>query len=283
MQEGRASQTAVMVATARALAHLEGSVPGFSDPTAMALIPEEARARVARLGDASGAPQSRRERMSDEFLKGRAQMMAVRTVAIDAEVRAAAARQVVILGAGFDGRAWRMRELGEAVVFEVDHPDTQRDKIGRAAALARRARDVRFVPVDFTRERLDDKLAAAGHDPTRPTTWIWEGVVMYLTRAEIDASLAVVAARSTPGSRLIIAYAAPGLLVPLVRILVRRVGEPLQSVFRPAAMKELLAGAGFAVLRDRDIPTLARALSANTWQATRALKHIRIVAAERVT
>ena len=30
-------------------------------------------------------------------------------------------------------------------------------------------------------------LAAAGHDPTRPTTWIWEGVVMYLTKAEVEA------------------------------------------------------------------------------------------------
>ncbi len=281
MQEGRASQTAVMVAMARAIAHRDGSIPGFSDPTALALLPEEARARVARFAGASAAPASLRERMSDESLKARAHMMAIRTVAIDEEVRAAAAPQVVILGAGFDGRAWRMRELGEAVVFEVDHPDTQRDKVGRATALARTAGEVRFVPVDFTRERLEDKLAAAGHDPTRATTWIWEGVVMYLTRAEVDATLAVVAARSTPGSRLIIAYAAPGLLVPLVRILVRRLGEPFRSLFRPAAMKDMLAGAGFAVLRDRDIPTLAQPLSPAVRKATRALKHIRIVAAER--
>ena len=141
MQEGRASQTAVMVATARAIAHLESSVPGFADPTALVLLPEEAQARVARFTGASAAPASRRERLSDEFLKGRAQMMAVRTVAIDEEVRAAAAPQVVILGAGFDGRAWRMRELGEAVVFEVDHPDTQRDKSrGRLRSRGPRAR-----------------------------------------------------------------------------------------------------------------------------------------------
>src|SRR5207245_167359 len=137
--------------------------------------------------------------------KGRAQMMAVRTVAIDEEVRAAAAPQVVILGAGFDGRAWRMPELAGTVVFEVDHPDTQRDKVARAAALPRLAREIRFVPVDFTRESLEEKLAAAGHDPARPTTWLWEGVVMYLTRPEIQATLAVVARRSTPGSRLVIA------------------------------------------------------------------------------
>jgi O-methyltransferase involved in polyketide biosynthesis len=104
---------------------------------------------------------------------------------------------------------------------------------------------------------------------------------MYLTRAEVEATLTVVAARSTKGSRLVIAYAAPGLLVPLVRIVVRRVGEPFRSLFRPVAMKRLLAGAGFAPLRDDDIPTLARSLSLAAWKATRTLKHIRIVVAER--
>jgi len=269
-----------MVTTARAVAHLEGNVPGFADPTAIVLLPEEARARVDWFR-AETAPASTRDRFSREFMKARAQMRAVRTVAIDEEVRAAAAPQVVILGAGFDGRAWRMPELRDAIVFEVDHPDTQRDKVARAAALPRVAREIRFVPVDFTRESLEEKLAAAGHDPARPTMWIWEGVVMYLTRAEIEATLAVVTRRSTPGSRLVIAYAAPGWLLPIVHLLVRRVGEPFRSVFRASAMRALLASARFTVLRDRDIPTLARPLSEQAWKATRTLKHIRIVAAER--
>jgi methyltransferase (TIGR00027 family) len=280
MQDGRASQTAVMVTTARAVAHLEGDVPGFSDPTAMAWLPADARDRVEQIR-AGAEPRSTRERFANEFAKGRARMMAVRTVAIDAEVRAASAPQLVILGAGFDGRAWRMPELRDVVVFEVDHPDTQRDKRARAAALPQIAREVRFLPVDFTRDRLDQKLSAAGHDPRQPTTWIWEGVVMYLTRSEIEATLAIIAERSTPGSRLIVAYAAPGWMVPLVRIILRRVGEPFRSVFRPPALKALLAASGFTVLRDQDIPTLGRALSERTWKATRTLKHIRIAVAER--
>jgi methyltransferase (TIGR00027 family) len=174
-----------------------------------------------------------------------------------------------------------MPELRDAVVFEVDHPDTQRDKIARAASLVRTAREVRFVPVDFTRDSLDDKLAAAGHDPTRLTAWIWEGVVMYLTRAEVEATLDVVARRSVAGSRLMIAYAAPGLLVPLAGFLVKRLGEPFRSVFTAPAMKELLAAHRFAVVRDDDIPTLARPLSEQAWKATRALKHIRIVVSAR--
>jgi methyltransferase (TIGR00027 family) len=281
MQEGRASQTAVMVCMARAIAHLEGAVPGFSDPTALALLPDDARARVERFR-VDPTPSDLRTRLAHRFLEGRAQMMAARTVAIDEALRAAPTAQVVILGAGLDGRAWRMPELCEAVVFEVDHPDSQREKMARAAALPRVAREVRFVAVDFTRDDLDQRLAAAGHDPTQPSTWIWEGVVMYLTRAEIEATLAVVARRSAAGSRLIIAYAAPGLILPLVRLLVRRIGEPFRSVLSAGAMKTLLTAYDFAVVSDYNIPTIARRLSDRAWTATRAMKHIRVVVADRI-
>jgi methyltransferase (TIGR00027 family) len=264
---------------ARAIAHAGQLVPGFSDATALALLPDEARARVERYR--AGGESTRRARMERRFLERRAHMMAVRTVAIDEAVRAAPAPQVVILGAGLDGRAWRMPELRDTVVFEVDHPDSQREKVQRAQALPALARQVRFVPVDFTKDALDERLGVAGHDPARPTMWIWEGVVMYLTRAEVEATLAVVARRSVPGSRLVIAYAAPGLIVPLVRFLVRRLGEPFRSVYTAPAMKALLEAHGLAVVTDDDIPTLARRLSPEAWAATRALKHVRIVVADR--
>jgi methyltransferase (TIGR00027 family) len=279
MREGQGSQTAVMVGMGRAVAHIVATVPGFSDPTALALLPDEARARVERFRDGP-PPSTFRGRIAHKFLERRSQMMAIRTVAIDGAVREAAAPQVVILGAGLDGRAWRMPELRDAIVFEVDHPDTQREKVARAASLVRVAREVRFVSVDFTRDRLDEKLASVGHDPQQPTTWIWEGVVMYLTRAEVDATLEVVARRSAPGSHLVIAYAAPALILPLVRLLVRRVGEPFRSVFTEAEMKAALSARGFTVTRDDGLPALARALSEAAWRATRGLKHLRIVVAE---
>ena len=180
-------------------------------------------------------------------------MMVARTIAIDEAVRAAASPQVVILGAGLDGRAWRMPELRDVTVFEVDHPDSQREKQARAAALQRIAREVRFVPVDFARDRLDDALAAAGHDPARPTTWVWEGVVMYLERADIEATLAVIQRRSAPGSRLVLHVRALGrCCCALIGLLVRRLGEPLRSLFTPEQMRALLARHGFAVARDEE-------------------------------
>ncbi|MES1203486.1 MAG: SAM-dependent methyltransferase, partial [Pseudomonadota bacterium] len=203
-----------------------------------------------------------------------------RTVAIDIAVRQAAALQVVILGAGLDGRAWRMPELRDAIVFEIDHPDSQRQKQARVGALTRAAKDVRFVPVDFAVDDLDTALKNAGHDTQARTMWIWEGVVMYLTLEQIEAALRVIRARSAPGSRLAIVYHAPALLLLLVGWVVKRVGEPLRSVFRAPQMQALLARHGFRVVSDADLPTIAAQLTPEIADLVGAMRQTRIVIAE---
>jgi len=279
MKPGRASQTAVLVCMARAASHGATPVARFTDPTALTLLPADARARVERFR-AGVEPKGLRGRVADTFLDRRAKMMVVRTVAIDDAVRAVLSPQLVILGAGLDGRAWRMHELRDAVVFEVDHPDSQRDKRARVGALTQAARKVRFVPVDFERDDLDGALTAAGHDPARPTTWIWEGVVMYLALADIESTLAVIARRSAAQSRLIVAYHSPALMLRLVGVVVRRLGEPLRSAFTADAMRALLAKHGFGVVQDEDLPTLGAALGSEIGRATRVLKHLRIATAD---
>jgi methyltransferase (TIGR00027 family) len=280
MKPGRASQTAVMVCMARAAAHGRWSNVRYDDPTALALLPDEARSRFDRLR-APTAPRGLRARFERAFLDGRARMMVARTVAIDDAVRAVRSPQLVILGAGLDGRAFRMPELRDVVVFEVDHPDTQREKRTRAAALVPMARDVRFVPVDFTRDSLDDALSAAGHDASRPTTWVWEGVVMYLDEAAVESTLAVIEQRSEAKSRLVTLYHAPALILRLVGPMVRRLGEPLRSVFTADAMRALLERHGFTVVEDEDLPSIAARLSSDLVRSTRRLKHTRIVTADR--
>jgi methyltransferase (TIGR00027 family) len=279
MKPGQPSQTAVLVCAARAIAHSAGVVRGFSDPTALELLPEPARAMVD--AHRAGPPKSLRARFRYEFMAARAAMMAVRTVVIDEAVRDAGARQVVILGAGLDGRAWRMPELRSATVYEVDHPDTQRDKRARTGSLAQQAHEVKFVAVDFTRDDLGERLAAAGHDPSQRTMWIWEGVVMYLAPPEVEATLRVVAGRSAPGSRLVIVYIGPGgFIVPLVGLVVRRLGEPFRSRYRPLEMRALLARHGFEVRRDESVPASAARVAPAIERASRRVQHMRTVIAD---
>ncbi|HEU4727590.1 MAG TPA: class I SAM-dependent methyltransferase [Kofleriaceae bacterium] len=276
MKAGRESQTAVLVCQGRALAQ----TPEFRDPTAYPLLPDEARGLIDRIR-AGERPRSMRERLRRLLADRQSKVMVARTVAIDRAVGEAGAPQLVILGAGLDGRAWRMPELRDVVVFEVDHPDSQAAKRARAAALAPVARDVRFVPVDFERDRLDDELARAGHDPARPTTWIWEGVVMYLAPADVEATLAVVARRSAPASRLLVLYHCPSILLGLVGAFVRRLGEPLRSAFSAEQMRALLARHGFTVVRDEDLRTIGATMSRAVRRGTRPIRHMRIVTADR--
>jgi methyltransferase (TIGR00027 family) len=282
MQKGRGSKTAELVCMGRALAHGVLAPGRFADPTALILLPDEA-AREVRNEQAGKVPPGLRARLRHQYLRVQAMMMAARTVAIDDAVRAAGSPQVVILGAGLDGRAWRMPELRDVSVFEVDHPDSQRDKRQRVQKLEPVSLDIRFVPVDFEHDALEHALAHAGHDETRSTTWIWEGVVMYLTPRDIEASLAVVQRRSIPGSRVVIVYHAPALVLKLVGLLLKRLGEPLRSAFPPEQMRALLGRYGFEVSSDQDLQSVGATLSAEIGKAAGRVRHMRVVTAERTS
>jgi methyltransferase (TIGR00027 family) len=184
--------------------------------------------------------------------------LAFRTRAIDDAVSGEArtgTEQLVLLGAGFDARAWRLSALECVTVFEVDHPDTQASKraaIGDRSALAR---EVRWVPVDFADESrmlLDDALERAGHDASRQTTFVWEGVTMYLTSDAIDSTLAVVSRRAAPGSSLLMTYHDVAFRLELLLLvgMVRAAGEPFRTRMSPVGVRERLARHGFGVERD---------------------------------
>ena len=196
--------------------------------------------------------------------------MAVRTGAIDNALREAislGATQLVILGAGLDARALRLPELRKLITYEIDHPATQGYKRSRLQAADSggdgSAGSVRFVPVDFQRESFAGALAAAGHDPARKTFWIWEGVTMYLHPAAVRATLEVMAARSSPGSRAAVTYITPDApMVPalrsLARLALRVIGEPLIGLMPSSEMRALLAAAGFEIIRDGSLDIWAR-------------------------
>ena len=224
-------------------------VANFHDPTARVFLSEKGKRSLANM-ERAGLDGRRGFRV--EMARVGADMMALRTATIDAAVRdaiASGAKQLVILGAGYDGRAWRLPELAGVKVFEVDHPATQGDKRAHLAELPPASGIVTFVPIDFEREALTVALDRAGHDRASPTCWIWEGVVMYLTRAAMRATLADIATRSAPGSSLIVNYhTVHGSL--LSRLMFWFMGEPQISNWSPEEMATDLRSVGFDVRED---------------------------------
>jgi methyltransferase (TIGR00027 family) len=284
MTERRASRTAVTVCQARAAA--DGRIaPGrFADPTAMPLLRAEEQAEVHRVREGR-PPKGMAERFPYEMVRGAADIVVPRTVAIDDAARAGAATQVVILGAGLDGRAWRL-EMPGATFFEVDHPASQQEKRDRAANLT--GAPPTYVPVDFAHDVLTDALEAAGHRADQPTTWIWEGVVPYLTRDEVSATVASIAARSASGSRLIVNYQLPSWIGEVVRKVIGMVAgrqnpwaaEPWLSTWSAAAMSRLLALHGFVVRSDQDLLEITEDLGVRLGQRA-SMRSGRIAVAER--
>jgi len=279
MNEGKASRTAMMVAYMRAVADAGVThVRDFHDPTARVYLNAKWSGRLAKIVQQS---RSGRETMSLAVARASADMMALRTKAIDAAVCdavRAGTSQLVILGAGLDGRAWRMKELTGVRVFEVDHPATQAFKRAHLDRLPAAIAEVSFVPTNFERDALNDVLARAGHDATRPTCWIWEGVVMYLTHQTMLTTLANISSRSATGSTLIVNYHT-SMRSLLFRVFLRFLGEPVKSAAQPAEMAADLDAAGFDVVEDAGIAELASRFAGGAEQP--AGKVMRIVVARR--
>jgi methyltransferase (TIGR00027 family) len=123
------------------------------------------------------------------------------TLALDAGVE-----QVVVLGAGYDTRAWRFAEkLGGRPVWEVDFPATARRKEGLARRHAAElpATTLHRVAVDFERESFAQRLEASGFFVGARTFFVWEGVSMYLTRRAVKESLDAMRGLGGAGSELV--------------------------------------------------------------------------------
>ncbi|BCB76690.1 class I SAM-dependent methyltransferase [Phytohabitans flavus] len=282
MPTGSASRTAVVMCQSRAAADGRSAVGRFADPVAAHLLSDDERVPVDQVR-AGQRPQGWATRVAFESVRATMQMIVPRTVAIDDAVRDQAAPQVVVLGAGLDSRAWRMAELAGVDVFEVDRPPSQADKRARVGGLSAVARSVRFVAVDFAAPGdvgLADALAEAGHQAGMATTWIWEGVIPYLSPTAVAATLDAISVRSAAGSRLIASYQATSVRTRIGWVTSRSWGEPWRSLWRPEQLEGLLHRYGLDVVTDESLLTVAEQIGTSV-QNRRSLRDSRVVVAGR--
>jgi methyltransferase (TIGR00027 family) len=188
----------------------------------------------------------------------RGRWMAGRTRFFDDETLRAVTNgvtQVVIVGAGYDGRALRFRQPGVRFL-EVDHPATQADKRRRMEGLGVPLDHVRFVPIDLMTERVEHVLPAAGYRPAEASLFLCEGLLLYLSMAAVSALLAGLRLLAAQGSRLLLTgrEGAPTtkarLLAGMRRPLLAVIGEPRLSAFEPGETARLLDHAGWTVVRE---------------------------------
>jgi methyltransferase (TIGR00027 family) len=200
----------------------------------------------------------------------------VRTRLIDDLVRDSVhsgAQQLVLLGAGFDSRAFRLEETRRIRTFEVDHPATQRSKRARLNLILKRPpENVHFVEVDFETDNLECKLREASFDEKIPAVVLWEGVVSYLSESAVNANLLLLRRLLAPDSRLILTYVHKGALDGSLTFRgsrrwtswVKRSGEPFIFGFNPATLASTLTQFGFQLESDVSTADAAKRYRATT-------------------
>jgi methyltransferase (TIGR00027 family) len=168
-------------------------------------------------------------------------------------------RQVVILGVGYDCRAYRIAGIERTRVFEIDHPSTLDVKVKHLKhLLSLIPAYVTFVGVDFDRQDFATVLRASGFDRTIATFFIWEGVIHYLSAEAVDLTLRSIASLSAPGSRLVFTYIHRGLLDGSIGFgNLRRIPASLSKSseswtfgFYPDELTPYLVERGFALVAD---------------------------------
>jgi methyltransferase (TIGR00027 family) len=179
---------------------------------------------------------------------------------LEAAIAEVGATQFVMLGAGNDSFVLRRPDLLERLqVFEVDFPASQRAKRQALAELGFRGHaNLHFVPVDFERESAGDALARSRFD-TRAVTFInWLGVVCYLSREALVATLRSLRAVCAVESRIVFDYLVAMHLLSLEAQQISEstsrgtasVGESRSEGYVPEELFREVCSLGYQVIED---------------------------------
>lgn len=170
--------------------------------------------------------------------------------------------QVVVLGAGYDSRAYRFSSINpDCCVFEVDHPATQQVK----KEVVRRCfgelpKQIQYVPIDFHQESLECALHHRGYDATAQTLFLWEGVTYYISSDAVDATLKYITRNSARKSLVVFDYTLPQVIegrcwrreaILWRKTLVSR-GEPILFGIENDTIQAFLSKRGFCKIRTHD-------------------------------
>lgn len=263
MRKGRPSKTALKVALA--IISL-GAKPGMEK-----LLPPGIVQATAELLVASGAAGRRTVRWAgsrlalsvyeafDWMLPGQFEAFAGRKVFFERQVRDgldAGARQVLVLGAGYDTLGWRLApEFPNVRFLEIDHPATAHLKAKGIAAMGR-PENLCLIAEDLGKRQLVDLLKSnATWNPHARTVILAEGLVMYLSPEAVSSLFCQCAALVGSGSRFAFSYFARGAdgrpdagrWTGLMLWLQKAVGEPWIWSIRPEELGSFLERASWRI------------------------------------
>lgn len=163
-------------------------------------------------------------------------------------------KQLVILGAGYDTRAYRIEKLTDKIeIYEVDHPITQKFKKNVIEKLFGHDKFVKYAPIDFETQNIYDELPKYGYKSDSKTLFIMEGLSMYIPKSAIEDTLSYITTNSKKGSSLIFDFYPESLvnstnkerIATNIREYLIKQGEPLKFGIEEEDIEKFLKIRGF--------------------------------------
>ena len=261
MKENEASATAYTV--------LQGLLYVAGQPRYAGLVPDDAVLAGQQILGSTEEGRKRLRQIDSPLFRTAVPLMetlmvpgltlhyALRKRFIEDTTRAALAdgvTQVINLGAGFDTLVWRLHEAFPDVNFiEIDHPATNAAKASALMEKAATHPRLHMLAVDFTTQTLEDRLGSfEGFDRDRPTLYICEGVMTYLTVPQVTELLRTLTALSEQPPRLVCTCVEPmeapeNNTGPLLGMYLRIKGEAINWRIRHQDVTAFFAERGFSV------------------------------------
>ncbi len=201
--------------------------------------------------------------------------------------------QYVICGAGMDSFAFR-NQIHNIKIFEVDHPDTQRYKLERIKKLEWIIpENLTFVPVDFSKDSLKEKLLEKGFDSNFPTFTAILGVTYYLTLPVFEQTLKIISELSPKGSKLIFDFPDERTFseelkknAPRVQELAdvtEKLGEPMLHGFSTEEVKQALERNAFELASHYRPETIQDLYFEGRSDGLKAYENVHFIVAEKTS
>ena len=261
MKQGRISQTALKVALALITLSVKDDwarrLPsGLVEMSERLLLASGSPGYGPRLMRASKQPwMIRAYQIQDLMMPGQSEGFGHRKIFIQQLVEAAieqGARQVLVIGAGFDTLCLRLApQYDDVRFFEVDHPATSAAK-ARGVTLEGQPVNMIQIAANLGERGLAKVLSEDGRwQSSLPSVLVAEGLFQYLTDDEVRGLLTDAAACTSPGSRFGFTHVIPGQHW-LVSVLTRLIAEPWKSAVRSEDLPAYVEGTGWKVTSEVD-------------------------------
>ena len=215
--------------------------------------------------------------LSKKFVPGFHEHLISRTRFIDDLIKKSISEQVeqyVILGAGYDSRAYNLKLPSGLKIFEVDQPEVQKIKRSKLPDEIPNAENITYVSVDFNHQSLKNQLLNSGFDKSKSTIYTLEGVSQYITREALNSTLSELALltpnsnatffmsyvnrllREDPKACFGMGYSKPEKAAKFITNGAAKVGEPWISLYSSKEIEDLLSQNSFTLIENKTLADL---------------------------